>query len=224
MAPVALITFVWQWFALPDMPANHQKKKLTAIFSHLSDHRILLGFIAITFLFSGQFSLFTYIRPFLEITAGVNSYTLSGILLLIGIAGFIGTTFINLFLRAKFYLTLALMPLIMAMMAALMILLAKDISLLVVILIIWGLVATAAPVGWWTWISQTMNHDPEAGGGLMVAVVQLAIALGSTSGGLLFDQFGYQTTFCFSAVLLILGSVSVIKLNSITNKSTVLPN
>lgn len=38
----------------------------------------------------------------------------------------------------------------------------------------------------------------------MVAVVQLAIAMGSTIGGLLFDHNGYQSTFVASAAALLL--------------------
>ena len=37
----------------------------------------------------------------------------------------------------------------------------------------------------------------------MVAVIQLAIALGSTIGGLLFDAGGYVSTFAFAALLLL---------------------
>jgi predicted MFS family arabinose efflux permease len=67
----------------------------------------------------------------------------------------------------------------------------------------WGLLATAAPVGWWSWLATTLPESAEAGGGLMVAVVQLAIALGSTVGGVLFDASGYESTFGFSALLLV---------------------
>jgi predicted MFS family arabinose efflux permease len=67
----------------------------------------------------------------------------------------------------------------------------------------WGLLSTAAPVGWWSWVAQTMPNDAEAGGGLMVAVIQLSIALGSTVGGLLFDGLGYQSTFVASAAVLV---------------------
>jgi len=42
-----------------------------------------------------------------------------------------------------------------------------------------------------------------------VAVVQLSIALGSTLGGLLFDGSGYQSTFAFSAGLLLVGAFLV---------------
>lgn len=40
----------------------------------------------------------------------------------------------------------------------------------------------------------------------MVAVIQLAIALGSTIGGMLFDGSGYQGTFVVSAAVLLLGA------------------
>lgn len=52
-----------------------------------------------------------------------------------------------------------------------------------------------------------MPNDAEAGGGLMVAVVQLAIALGSTVGGVLFDASGHQSTFVVSAMVLLIGAL-----------------
>lgn len=53
------------------------------------------------------------------------------------------------------------------------------------------------------WIARTFPDNAKAGGGLLVAVLQLAIALGSTVGGLLFDRSGYQSTFAASAGLLL---------------------
>ncbi|MCY1311898.1 Purine ribonucleoside efflux pump NepI [compost metagenome] len=76
----------------------------------------------------------------------------------------------------------------------------------VVLLGLWGLMATSAPVGWWSWIAETMPRNAEAGGGLMVAVIQLAIAFGSTLGGLLFDSIGYRSTFIASAAVLLLAA------------------
>jgi predicted MFS family arabinose efflux permease len=69
--------------------------------------------------------------------------------------------------------------------------------------VLWGLIGTAAPVAWWTWVAKALPNDAEAGGGLMVAVIQLAITLGAALGGLLFDGWGYQATFLASAALLI---------------------
>lgn len=76
-----------------------------------------------------------------------------------------------------------------------------------VLLGVWGLVATAAPVDWWSWLAKSLPRDAEAGGGLMVAVIQLSIALGSTIGGILFDGSGYRTTFIMCACVLLIAAV-----------------
>jgi predicted MFS family arabinose efflux permease len=51
-------------------------------------------------------------------------------------------------------------------------------------------------------MARILPDDAEAGGGLMVAVIQLAITLGAALGGLLFDHLGYQFTFFAAAALL----------------------
>lgn len=52
-----------------------------------------------------------------------------------------------------------------------------------------------------------MPRDAEAGGGLMVAVIQLAITLGATVGGLLYDGLGYQAAFFTSSALLLSSAI-----------------
>ena len=129
--------------------------------------------------------------------------TLSLILLAIGVAGFIGTTLIGRLLRRSFYGTLVIIPLLMAVIALALVACGHHVLPVSLLLALWGLVATAAPVGWWSWVARTLPHDAEAGGGLMVALVQLAIGLGSTLGGLLFDHGGHHITFFASAGVLL---------------------
>lgn len=59
------------------------------------------------------------------------------------------------------------------------------------LLALWGLIATPAPVAWGLWLSRAVPDNAEAGGGLMVAVIQLAITLGAGIGGMLFDAVGW---------------------------------
>ncbi len=55
----------------------------------------------------------------------------------------------------------------------------------------------------------------------MVAAVQLAITLGASLGGLLFDQSGYQATFVASAVLLGASAVAaLLASNAVTWRAT----
>jgi predicted MFS family arabinose efflux permease len=206
LAPVAMLAFLWQWISLPRMAPEERAAGSGNVFTLLSNPLVALGMAAVGVFFMGQFALFTYLRPFLETVTGVAVSTLSFVLLTIGVAGFIGTVLIGACLKRSFYGTLIAIPLLMAMIALGLIVLGSSLAAVVVLLGVWGLIATAAPVGWWTWVARTIPENAEGGGGLMVAVVQLAIGLGSTVGGLLFDICGYRSTFMASAGLLMISA------------------
>ena len=206
LVPVALVVFIWQCFSLPSMKTAAEEKKAGNVLRLLRKPQVATGMAACGLFFMGQFALFTYLRPFLETVTRVDVSTLSLILLTIGMAGFMGTLIIGVFLRKGFYLTLMAIPLMMTAIAVMLMLTGHRLWIVAPLLGLWGLVATAAPVGWWSWVARTFPDNAEAGGGLMVAVVQLSIALGSTAGGLAFDSAGWQTTFAISGVLLTLAA------------------
>ncbi|MFC2996368.1 MFS transporter [Acinetobacter sichuanensis] len=215
LVPVAVIAFIWQWLSLPSMPAtSRQTEKQSSILGVLRNPVVMMGMLAISLFFMGQFSLYTYVRPFLETITRVDISTLSLILLGIGVMGFIGTTVINTFLKRHFYATLIVIPLMMAVIALSLVFFGTWTTVVAVLLCIWGFLATAAPVGWWGWLARTLPNDAEAGGGLMVAVIQLAIALGSTLGGILFDHSGYHITFVASALILVISSILLSRLTT----------
>lgn len=206
LVPVVLIALAWQWISLPDMQAEPRKAGSGNVFRLFRSRLVTLGMLGVGTFFMGQFVLFTYVRPFLETVTGVDVTTLSMILLVIGIAGFIGTTLIGTFLKMGMYRTLVVIPVLMASIALALVVLGSGVAATFVLLGLWGLVATAAPVGWWSWLARTLPKDAEAGGGLMVAVIQLSIALGSTVGGVLFDGGGYRITFITSASVLLIAA------------------
>lgn len=203
LVPVAAIAFAWQWASLPAMKAERRLAGSGNIFKLLKSRSVALGMAGCGTFFMGQFALFTYVRPFLETVTRVDVSALSLILLVMGVAGFVGTTIIGTLLKWGLYWTLIIIPILMAVIALTLIPFGAKVAAVAVLLGFWGLMATAAPVGWWNWIAQVMPKNAEAGGGLMVAVIQLAIALGSTVGGLLFDSRGYQSAFVASAAMLL---------------------
>ena len=206
LIPVAIIALIWQWVSLPSMKAAPRKEGTGNVFRLFKSPLIRFGLLSVGTFFMGQFVLFTYLRPFLETVTGVDVSQLSLILLVIGVAGFVGTILIGTFLKVGLYRVLVGIPLLMAAIALSLIVLGGGVVAAFVLLGLWGLIATAAPVGWWSWLAKALPKDAEAGGGLMVAVIQLSIALGSTLGGLLFDASGYRMTFLASAVLLMLAA------------------
>ncbi|MDD0842106.1 MFS transporter [Pseudomonas sp. Gutcm_11s] len=206
LVPVAVVALVWQWFSLPSMQPQVRKSPAPSVLRLLGTRSVAFGMAACGVFFMGQFALFTYLRPFLETVTLVDATTLSLILLVIGVAGLAGTLLIGSLLKKGLYRTLITIPVLMAVIALALIPTGGWGVPVAILLGLWGLMATAAPVGWWSWIAQAMPNDAEAGGGLMVAVVQFAIASGSTLGGWLFDHSGYQSTFTASAAILLLGA------------------
>jgi predicted MFS family arabinose efflux permease len=207
LIPVAIIALIWQWISLPAMMAAPRRAGAGNVFRLFRNPLVSFGMLSVGIFFMGQFVLFTYLRPFLETVTRVDISMLSMILLVIGVAGFVGTILIGTFLKIGMYRVLVCIPLLMAAIALSLIVLGDGVVATFVLLGLWGLIATAAPVGWWLWLAKALPKDAEAGGGLMVAVIQLSIALGSTLGGLLFDGSGYRMTFLASAILLVLAAV-----------------
>ncbi|MFI8749447.1 MFS transporter [Vreelandella lionensis] len=210
LVPIAIITFIWQWISLPSMPVEKRAGGMGSalnVFKLLKKRVVLMGMLAVGCFFMGQFTLFTYVRPFLEVVAQVGISALPFALLVIGVAGVVGTVFINAILKRGFYQTLMGIPVVMSVIAICLILFGDQAAVAMALLGAWGLVATAAPVGWWAWVPKTFPENAEAGGGLMVAVIQLSIALGSTAGGLLLDARGFQSVFLGSAALLLISAL-----------------
>ncbi|MFJ7884041.1 MFS transporter [Pseudomonas sp. NPDC096917] len=206
MVPLAAVALIWMYSSLPAMKVESRLPGSGNVFKLFKRRAVALGMAACGAFFMGQFALFTYLRPFLETVTRVDVSTLSLILLVIGAAGFIGTLIIGRFLRGGLFRVLIAIAALMALIALALIPFGSSTLVVTVLLGLWGLLATAAPVAWWSWIAQALPNNAEAGGGLMVAVIQLAIALGSTMGGLLFDSRGYQSTFVASAVVLLLAA------------------
>jgi predicted MFS family arabinose efflux permease len=205
VVPLAALTFVWLFVSLPSMLP--QRSAGGTVFRVLRSRRVPVGMVAVTLFFLGQFALYTYLRPFLETVTQVDVSTLSLLLLITGGAGLIGTWLVGLVLRTRLTSVLVALPLAMAGIALALTVLGNSLLAVGVLLAGWGLFATAAPVGWWTWLSKVLPDDAEAGGGLMVAVIQLAIALGATLGGVLFDASGYRITFVAAAAALCASSL-----------------
>jgi len=206
VVPVAVVALVWLWLSLPTFQSL-QRTSGGNVFALLKRAPVALGMLAVSGFFMGQFMLFTYLRPFLEQVTQVSVSLLSLILLVLGVAGLVGTLLIERFVQRSLYRTLTIIPVIMALLALALVAFGRSTAITTLLLALWGLVATAAPVGWWTWLARTLPDAAEAGGGLIVAIIQLAIAAGAIVGGAVFDVRGYRATFELSAAVLSLAAV-----------------
>lgn len=201
VVPIGLLALVWQWISLPPLPPR-DRSAAANVLALLARPPVAMGMASILLLFMGQFALFTYLRPFLENVTRVDIAVLSAILLVMGLAGAAGTWCIGLLLRTRLFSILIAIPLVMAVLAVGLIAFGSVPVPVSLLLVAWGFFGTAAPVGWGTWLSRALPEDAEAGGGLQVATIQLAITGGAAIGGSLFDAIGWWGAFAFGAALL----------------------
>lgn len=164
---------------------------MSRLFNLLRRRYVSRGMIAVMLTFGGAFTAFTYFRPFLEGALGVDANQPSLLLLGLGLAGFIGTHFAGSFLqRGYLYPLLFLLPLALAATTFALTAGASLFWAVAATLVVWGTLNAAIPVCWSTWLARELVDEPEAGGGLMVASIQLAIMAGGGLGGHLLDAFG----------------------------------
>ncbi|QSR19017.1 MFS transporter [Novosphingobium sp. KA1] len=219
IVPTAVLAIVWQVASLPPLPGERARNE-SAMLGLLRRPPLVFGLLTVALLFAGQFALFTYLRPFLEQITQIGVSMLSLMLLIIGVSGFMGTIVIGRVLGQVqpqgqvqvLFLTLGVLPAAMAAAAILLAAFGASLPITAILLAIWGFASTAAPVAWWTWLARTVPDEAEAGGGLMVAIVQLAITLGATLGGVVFDMAGARVEFLTSAGLLVAATLAAFAL------------
>lgn len=200
LTPIVAVNLLWHIVSLPSLPARG-RQNLGTLIAVLRRPYFTRGAIAAMLSWGSAFTMFTYLRPFLEQVTGVEYAGLSVLLLLLGLAGFLGTWAVGRFVGTHVAPLLRLPALIMGGVTLALIFLGDAIIATEILLAIWGAMNTALSVIFTIWMSQNVDDAPEAGGSLMVAAIQASILLGAVFGGLLLDAFSIQATFTGSALL-----------------------
>ncbi len=204
LIPLVLASLWWQFKSLPSMPPQ-ATIPVTRLFGLLKRKNVSFGMLAVGLSFAGAFAAFTYFRPFLEEETGVSSDSLSFLLLCLGLAGFAGTHLVSSMLqRNLLYRLLLWLPIALAVMTLGLVGFGHVFWGVACMLVGWGALNAALPVCWSTWLAKEISDQPESGGGLMVASIQLAIMLGGSFGGHLLDSINVTAPLIGGAALLML--------------------
>lgn len=203
LTPIVAVNLAWHVVVLPSLPA-HRKQDFRAMLDLLKRPYFRRGLVACMLSWGSAFTMFTYLRPFLEQVTGVNVTTLSVLLLLLGCAGFIGTWAAGRFLKGNVAPFLKLPALVMGGATIGLLLFGFSVAAVGFFMMIWGAMNTMFSVIWMTWMSQNADDAPEAAGSLMVAAIQASILFGAVVGGLLLDSLSIAATFIGSVVLAVL--------------------
>lgn len=200
VAGSGLVALLLQAFCLPSVPATNATS-LSALFGLLTRANVRVGLVAALLIVGGHFAGFTFIRPYLETTTGLDAGAVAAVLFVYGVVNLIGNAVAGVSadraLRGGFILTGLLLGIAALGLATL----GASFAPALAFATLWGFAFGAAPVMIQTWMGRAAPDQLEGVGGLFLAGLQFAIALGAIGGGIAVDRYGvtvplYMTGLC----------------------------
>lgn len=198
-AAVGLVAFIWQFIVLPSLTPTKNVKLRTTI-DVIRKPQFLAAMFAIAFIFCGRFASFTYLRPFLEQTTGVHANWVTVVLLTFGLSYFAGNAFAPTIIRKNLRFGLWFPPLALALVALALIQFGTSLGATIFLVFLWGSLFGPVAPSWTTWVARKAPEQAETGGGLYVASIQGAAAIGSILGGIAFDFKGSTGVFILTGL------------------------
>lgn len=202
------LTFAFQWFTLPRM-APRRSVVPESVVGLLRRPGIAVGMLGCVLAHTGQYALFTYIRPTLESLGQMSADGLALILLGFGVANFVGTLLAGWLMERSLKVTLVVMPALVGLAALGMLLLPVGVGGLSILVALWGLAFGGVPVAWSSWVARAVPDQAESAGGMVVAAVQSSIAAGAALGGLVFGLGGIVAVLSVAATVMLLASLLI---------------
>lgn len=200
LTPIVAINLVWHLIALPSLPARRQRS-FGALIGVIRRGYFARGILAAMLSWGAAFTMFTYLRPYLEQVTRVDVTTLSILLLVLGCAGFVGTWASGRFVGDNVAPQLKLPALVMGAVTLGLMFTGASPIITGMLLFVWGGMNTAMSVIFMTWMSQNVDDAPEEGGSLMVAAIQASILLGALIGGVFLDGWSITATLVGSVAM-----------------------
>lgn len=206
---LGVVALVLQIAMLPRIPAQ-QRVGFGSLGALLRVPRARVGLIGAAFVFAAQFAAYTYVSPYLQQLVGVGPDTVTLALLVFGIAGIVGNFAAGFTLSRNVLGTIGVSKVVLAVAVVLLPLLAHSVVGVFVLLVVWGLVWGALPLGMQTWMSTASPGGSETGLALFVTTIQLAIAAGSVLGGAAVSSLGLAADFWLAGAVAVVGAVVLI--------------
>ncbi|NUL18530.1 MFS transporter [Agrobacterium tumefaciens] len=195
---VALLVVAALQFLLPSIRAQ-KGSGLKQVPDVLRLQRVQIGLTAAVLIFVGQFAAYTYITPFLIGATGIDTGTLSMVLLGYGAAGFAGNLFGGWAAGRNFVFALAGTAFLIALSVAGLLLADSNTLAAVAWVVTWGFGFGMLPIAMQTFLFTSAPDRLESIAALFVSIAQLAIGLGALVGGLAVDNFGVPSALWLGA-------------------------
>jgi predicted MFS family arabinose efflux permease len=206
LAGVALLALLATMPSLPPQAAP----RLGTLGILLSRPSIRLMLISVLVIISGQFTGFTYIRPFLEHAPQLGVAAITVVLLGYGLGNVVGNFAGGAVAGRGVKLAIVSFALAIGILGLVMLQFGASAIVAGVAVALWGFAFGFAPVGFQTWMVRVAADHAESASGLVTAAFLVAIASGAVLGGLLVNHVGGLGPIGYMAVATLAGALLVL--------------
>lgn len=205
---LSLLVCLCLWQLLPSLPAQ-KPVRLVSLGGQLKLPGVCIGALATALIVVGHFAAYTFISPILQRLGGIPLSDVSRLLLLFGAAGLMGNFIAGGLAGRQPYLTVLLIPLVLAGVALGFPWFGVTATGASALLMLWGFVFGGISVSLQTWILRSATN-PEAATAMMAFVFNLSIGLGALSGGRVVDSWGLSSVLLAAGGLFSLAALLVL--------------
>ncbi|CAN7290394.1 MFS transporter [Bosea sp. LjRoot237] len=206
LAGVALLALLT---TMPPLPSQ-TTPRLGTLGELLLRPSIRLMLISVLVIISGQFTGFTYIRPFLEQAPQLGVTAITFVLLGYGVGNVIGNFAGGAVVGRGVKLAIVSFALTIGVLALVMLQFGASPIVAGIAVALWGFAFGFAPVGFQTWMVRVAADHAESASGLVTAAFLVAIASGAVLGGLLVNHVGGLGPIGYMAVATLAGALLVL--------------
>ncbi|TIO73511.1 MFS transporter [Mesorhizobium sp.] len=208
-AIVSAVALLVQLVTIPPLPPI-EVRRFRSPLDVAKNPAMKVAVLVVLLVASGHFASFAYIRAFLESVPALDKKSIPLVFLAFGTAGVFGNLAGAFLTKHSLKAVAALPPLLIAVAAVSLLTMRASALTSAIAVAVWGFAFGAVPVGLQTWmVLRAAPKQAESAGVLMVITFQVAIAAGTTCGGLLVDHTGIASVFVYSAVATFLAVLTV---------------
>ncbi|GAA1769073.1 MFS transporter [Agromyces humatus] len=204
-AAAGVVTLAAQLATLPSVPPSGAPG-FRALVQTARTPVVALGILAIVLIAGGHFMGFTYLRPAFESIDGLNPSLLALLLLVFGVASFVGNVVAGPLADRRLQVLVIAAPVAIGAATVVFALGGAHLGVAIVTVFVWGSGFGAVPTMVQTWMAKVAPDRLESAGGLVVSAFQIAITIGAAVGGLLVDSVGVQAAFIGGGIAAVLGA------------------
>ncbi|MFM0337060.1 MFS transporter [Paraburkholderia fungorum] len=207
-AALAAVALLGQLMLVPSLP-SHVALKVRDLTRVARQPHVSKALLLIPLVFGAHFFSYTYITPFLLGHAHFAMSSVIWLLLGFGIIGFVSNIVLSASITHNLKRTMMLVvTLLLCALLGLPLLSHSHIGV-ATLLMVWGAAFGGIPLCCSVWMQRATPDDPEAGSALLVCIVQVAIAIGSSVGGAVVDHLGIPANFALASALAFAGLLTL---------------